>query len=271
MLLSGTNPAVLSYFTDPIDKLLPSPYSSLIKGITYGVSLSANKELYLQILRSGASHVVVLSGSNITLLLRLTERIGSHFGKTTSIVFNIGFILSFIFLVGLQPPLWRAFCSFFLESICIYTRRPSYQLWNLFLTIFFTSIIFPRWMYSVSFHLSVAATLGIIISQHIIDAYSSKPNPILQTFFESCVVSLCTLPISWYVFGSFTPISSITTILISWLILPLMIFGFLIPLSYICFPFIAHVIAIPALGASSLFVTIISLCSRIPWGHIQIK
>lgn len=247
------------------------PYASLMKGLVYGTPIQVGPTFKQEIAKSGLAHLVVLSGANVTLLTQFSERIFFSLSKKIGIVLQLIFLIFFILLVGPQAPLMRASSMFICTTVCILAGRPSYIVWNLILTVFFVAILKSEWITSVSFQLSVFATIGIIIWGNISTRFEKKLNPFVEVFFESWIVFLVTAPISMWYFKSISLMSPLSTVLVSWLIVPIMIAGFIISLSYIAFPPLATLIALPTQMGLQFIIYIIQKTSHLPFGYIVLQ
>lgn len=262
---------ILVILLSGIDAHLPEPHASLLKGIAYGVPITLDPSFKQLIVRTGLAHLIVLSGANITLLTELTGSFCTRFGKKRGIVFNFLILMLFITIVGFQAPLMRAVCMFLCASICTLTGRPSYGWWNLFLTLFVTAIVRPDWIVSLSFQLSVAATVGIFIWGSIQERVKLPKNKGVQLFLESWVILLCTTPLTWFVFKSISFVGPLATSLVSGCIVPLMMGGFALSLSHLLFPPLSDIIAIPLFAILTFLIAVMKTVSTIPFGYIQWK
>jgi len=258
----------LSLAVAGIDASFHEPYASLMKGLVYGLPIQIDPAFKQEIIRSGLAHLVVLSGANVTLLVQFSEKLFFSFSKRMGIVLQLIFLGAFVLLVGPQAPLMRAVCMFICTVVCILTGRPSLIGWNLFLTVLLVSLLQPQWITSVSFQLSVFATIGIIIWGIILARIDLKMNAFLEVFLESWVVFLVTAPVSIWYFKSVSLMSPLSTALVSWLIVPLMIAGFAISLIHIVLPSLALLVALPAQAGLQFIIWTIQTTSHLPFGYI---
>lgn len=262
---------VLSLALSGIDASFHEPYASLMKGLVYGLPIRIDPVLKQEIVRSGLAHLVVLSGANVTLLTQFSETLFFSLGKKIGIFLQLFFLSLFILMVGPQAPLIRAVCMSVCTSVCILTGRPSLMWWNLFLTIVFIALVKPEWVSSISFQLSVFATIGIIIWGSISSHFENKLNPFMEIFFESWIVFLATTPLTMWYFKSISFMSPFSTALVSWLIVPLMVAGFAISFLSLFFPPLASLIAIPSQMGLQFIIWIIRITSHIPFGYVSFK
>jgi competence protein ComEC len=254
-----------------IDASFHEPYASLMKGLVYGLPVTIDPSLKREIIKSGLAHLVVLSGANVTLLTQFSEKLFFSFSKKVGIMLQLIFLCSFVYLVGFQAPLMRAVSMYICTVVCILAGRPHYIGWNLFLTVFFVALIRPEWTTSVSFQLSVCATIGIIVWGTISTRFEKKFHPFVEVFFESWIVFLVTAPVSIWYFKSASLIGPLSTALVSWLIVPLMIAGFTISLLYYLIPPLALFIAIPTQMGLQFIISIIQMTSKIPFVYIKLQ
>ncbi|GAB4219265.1 MAG: hypothetical protein Fur009_4570 [Candidatus Microgenomates bacterium] len=256
-------------FTDVINLYLPEPHSSLLNGILFGINLKTTKDFYNQLKIVGLLHLVVLSGINITILASIITTITQKFSKQISILITILTIIIFVFFVGIQAPILRAAFMGILTLVAIYTGRKNYSFYTLFLSFIFSLILFPKWTKSISFQLSYAATLGIMLFGKF-NIKKSKNKIInfienIKTDFQtSLAAQIFTVPIIFIYFKQISLIAPIANVLISFLIPLLMILGFLtailgkinyflgLPFAWICYLILSYII------------WIINLLSKIP-------
>lgn len=254
-----------------IEQTLHEPYASLLKGLVYGIPIQIDPHLKSAIIRSGLAHLVVLSGTNVTLLASFSERIFFFLGRRAGTLLQLIFLGTFTIMVGVQPPLMRALFMFLCTTVCYITGRPSYPLWNLFLSLLGIALFWPKWMGTISLQLSVCATIGIIVSTRLKDLLPSKSPIWLEVLFESWIVSLLTTPLTFFHFRTISLISPLSTTLVSWIIIPLMLGGLFISIGYHNLPFIAFPIAACVFTGLEYLLWIIKLASSIPFGYLQFK
>jgi len=251
-------------FTSIINSYLPEPHASLLNGIILGVSLKTTKVFYNQLKIVGLLHLVVLSGTNITLLAAVISSISQFLGKQLSILLTILIIILFTIFVGPQAPIIRAAFMGILTLVAILAERKNYVLYGLFLSLIFVCLFWPQWLKTVSLWLSYGATLGIILF-----GQTSSKNELWREVKISLAAQVFTTPIIFFYFKQISLIALLSNLLIVELIAPLTILGFLtavlgkinyflglIP-SYICY------------GLLTYMVWVIETLSKIPWVFIQ--
>ncbi len=242
-------------FAQVINGYLPEPQASLLAGIIFGLPLKTSRLFYQDLKMVGLLHLVVLSGINITLLVTLISSLTSYFSKVVSLLLTILAIMIFIVFVGPQAPIIRAGFMGILTSVAILFGRRTYALYAIFLSAFLTTIFWPSWLGTISFQLSYAATLGLILFAQKIKSptFLGKIKDNLQT---SLAAQIFTVPIIFTYFKEISLISPLANLLVAATIPPLMIFGFLtaslgkinfylgLPSAYICYGLLSYVVFI---------------------------
>jgi len=246
-------------FTSVINYYLPEPHASLLNGILFGIDLKTTKEFYEQLKIAGLLHLVVLSGINITLLASIVSQITQFFSKKISILITIFIIIIFVLFVGIKAPILRAAFMGILTFVAYYTGRKNYPFYTLVLSFIFSLLFFPKWLKTISFQLSYAATLGIILFGE--KNIKKSDNKFLSIYYQikadfktSLAAQFFTTPIIFIYFKQISLIAPIANIMVSFLIPLLMILGFLtavlgkinfflgLPFAWVCYLILSYII-----------------------------
>lgn len=261
-----------SIFTSVINSYLPEPHASLLNGIIFGVNLKTDKIFFDQLKIVGLLHIVVLSGMNITLLSNIIGSMTSFFSKRISILITILTIILFIIFVGPQAPIIRAGIMGILTLVSIIYGRKSYALYSLLISIVVIAIVWPKWLSSISLHLSYGATLGMILfARNKSREKNSSPliKEIKNEFRISLAAQIFTAPLIFWHFKQVSLISPVSNILTSFIIMPLMIFGFLTAILGKIHFLLGIIPAYVCYGLLSYMVFIIDSLSKIPFALLQ--
>jgi competence protein ComEC len=263
-----------SIFTSIINSYLPEPHASLLNGILFGVNLKTTKVFYEQLKIVGLLHIVVLSGINITMLAATVSSITSFLGRLISILITILIIISFIIFVGPQAPIIRAGFMGILTLVAILYGRKSIALYSLGLSALFMVIFWPEWLTTVSFQLSYGATLGIIFFGRVEEKKSKNwlgklKTEIWKDIKLSLSAQLFTAPIIFFYFKQISLIAPISNLVISFLIPPLMIFGFLTAVLGKINLWLGAIPAYVCCGLLTYMVFIIETLSKLPFIYFK--
>jgi len=166
------------------------------------------------------------------MLAAIVTSITGYLGRFVSILITILTIVLFILFVGPQAPIVRAGFMGMLTLVSILYGRKNIALLSLFFSVVFMAIFWPKWLTTVSFQLSYAATLGIILFGRAEEKKTGnwweqlKMN-IWKDLKTSLSAQIFTTPIIFFYFKQVSLIAPLSNLLVSGLIPSLMIFGFL--------------------------------------------
>ncbi len=266
-------------FTGLINSYLPEPHASLLNGMVLGRKLFVTDTFYEQLKIIGLIHIVVLSGSNISMLSAIIMNlIVKRVGLRLSVVFTIAAISFFIWFVGAEPPVVRAGIMGVLSLSAGLFGRKTLAIYTLFVSSVMMILINTSWLTSISFQLSVAATLGIILfgnyESNDPSINSAAWGSIWRYFYEELRISVAaqvfTLPIIFWYFRSISLVAPLANILISWLVAPIMVLGLLILVIGNISWNTGFVLSWIAYGMLQLIIWIVEILARLPYAQIKI-
>lgn len=217
-------------FERNIDAVLPEPHAAFLKGLTLGERESLPPELVEQFRRTGTSHIVALSGYNITLVGRFFTTVLLGLTVPFQVTFWIATsaIILFVLLTGASASVVRAGIMGVLLLVAEKEGR-MYQMRNA-LTFAAAGMIFHNpyvLRFDAGFQLSFLATLGLVyLAPHVarlsrLDGPLFNPEsqrqrllPVRRTLVETLSAQLAVLPLLIYLFGQVSVISPVTNILV---------------------------------------------------------
>lgn len=252
-------------FSSVINNYLPEPHSSLLNGIIFGMNIKTSKIFYEQLKAVGLLHIVVASGTNITIMATFIGSLTAIFGKRISCLITILSIILFILFIGFQAPIIRAGIMSLLTLVAILFGRKNYALYSLLISLIFISLLFPKWLTSISLFLSYGATLGIIL-------FGPKPTDsgIVKELKTTLSAQLFTAPIIFLFFRQISFIAPFSNILVAPVVPVLMVFGFLTAIlgkinyllgllpAYLCY------------GLLTYIIWVVQYLSQLPFAFMQI-
>jgi len=257
-------------FTNVINGYLPEPQASLLNGIIFGVPLRSSHLFYNQLKAVGLLHIVVLSGMNITILADFIIISTSSFSKKVSLLTAIFTVVAFVIFVGPQAPIIRAAIMGLLTLTALLAERRAQPLYSLFIACFLVAVFKPAWLKTISFQLSVGATLGLILFARRPKKTKNKLADYLKSELSTSLsAQIFTAPLIFLYFHQVSLISPLANILVAWAIAPLMILGFLAAiLGKIAYP-LGIIPAYLSFGVLKYFVWVVNILSHVPGGYIH--
>jgi competence protein ComEC len=162
-----------------IDRLLPAPESALLAGILLGEEQGIPAELQRAFQASGTSHLIAISGYNMTVLAGLLMVVfGRLLGRNKGTLAAVVGIAFYTVLVGGQPSAVRAAIMGGFGLFGRLIGRPSSGLnagLNALLIAAGLMCLFdPQSLWDVGFQLSFFATLGLILYAEPMKAWSAR-------------------------------------------------------------------------------------------------
>lgn len=226
--------------SDAIARLMPEPTASLLQGILLGIRTGIPTDLYDEFNATGTSHVLVISGSNITIVATLFALVfGRIVGKRRAYWFTIAGIGLYVLLVGAEPAVVRAGIMGGLFVTALYLGRHSTAYVALLTTVVVLTVIKPLSLWDVGFQLSFGATLGLILFAPAIERFferglmrvgtAERARSMLRPLNEALALTLSamilTLPLVVYHFGRLSLVAPLANLLIVPVQMPIMVVG----------------------------------------------
>ena len=212
-----------------INRIYPQPESALLSGILLGIERDIPEDLEQAFQDTGTTHIIAISGFNITILAGLFAGLVFRFvPRIWSPFFAVLGITVYTLLVGAQPPVVRAAV---MGSMAMFGRqigRKQAGLNSLFLTAAIMNIFNPLLLWDAGFQLSFMATLGILLYldslleafQKFSEKYLAQDivkklsGPVSEYVLVTLAAQITTLPVSIYHFERFSLSSFLANILI---------------------------------------------------------
>jgi len=224
---------VLLFGTNLYKAYLPYRESSLLSGIVFGQKQDIGYEFYSQMVKSGSIHIAVASGFNLMLLGGFVMHPLFYFWRRAwSGLVAIALLFVYALLTGFEPPVVRAWLmiSLLFASLALGRKQPGW--WVLLVSVWIV-LVWDIWMiWNVSFQLSVAASIGLIVLVPMVvkwgseKGYESEVNFLEKSGFLGTLMAMAlTVPIIWYHFGRVSFIGLFSNLLILPLVPPVMVLG----------------------------------------------
>jgi competence protein ComEC len=247
----GVVVVIKNKFSAKIFALVPSPEAGLLEGLIIGGSGSLSKEIKANFSRTGMTHIVAVSGYNITIVAQYLMLLGFFLGlwRRQAFWFALVGIWIFILMTGFPASAIRAGV---MGTLLLYAMKNG-RLANAGNAILCSAAVMLFWSplllrYDVGFQLSFLATIGIVYCYPLFDKYFGeklKKYPtvfslVAEILFMSLSAQILVLPIILFNFQTLSLISPVTNILVLPILPIIMLIGFLA----VAFSFIFQPIAI---------------------------
>ena len=206
---------------DHFGRMLPAGESAFLSGLLVGERSDFSKEFKAAMQTIGTTHLVALSGYNVTIIVTYAMVFFAlFFRRRFSIMFTFLFLLGFVLMTGAEASVVRAAIMVALVVIAQENSR-IFNIRNAIMLAAFTMVLInPKILvFDIGFELSFLALIGIVYLKPVLrklfrmkeeaGVFSWRENLITTTSAQLMVV-----PILVQSFGSFSPISLLSNVLI---------------------------------------------------------
>jgi len=260
-------------FAGEVRQGIDEPSASLGVGFLLGQKSALPSHLVEALQVAGLTHIVVASGYNLMILVRLARRLFEKISRYLATVASGALIVGFIAITGMTPSMTRAGLVAALGIAMWYVGRKFHPVTLLLFAAAITVMIEPSNVWgNVGWMLSFTAFAGVMLVAPIFTAYffgKDKVPFVAQLFIETSSAQLVTLPIITAIFGQLSIIALLANLLILPLIPLAMLLTFIVGLIGFIVPAIQSVIAWPAEGLLSIIVRVVEWCASLPGAQIQ--
>jgi len=259
-----------------INRLWPEPAASFVAGILYGSKSGLPRELSDNFSRTGITHIIAVSGFNITIIatVLMSVLITSGLWRRQAYWAVVAVIVLFTIFSGLSASAVRAAVM----GIVVLTGQYLGRLSRMGTVLVFTAAAMMLGnpyvlLWDAGFQLSFLATLGlvyvspIVVGVFVVDSawFEKIKEPLISTL--SAIIA--TTPLIMYQFGRLSLVAPLVNILVLWIIPWLMLFGFLaVAVSFIFFPLGQLVAWVGGIGLKYVILTA-TFFGRQSWSAIN--
>ncbi|MDD3647257.1 MAG: ComEC/Rec2 family competence protein [Candidatus Dojkabacteria bacterium] len=217
------------YLSSSVDLHLPVIHANLLKGIVYGDTEGFDSEFKTALSRTGTTHIVAVSGFNITVLITIVNSVLLFLGRRLSTFLTIIFVCVFISIVGFSNvPVLRAGIMGIVLIIGRILGRKGTVLCMLSYTAALLIFENPLAFTQISFQLSFFSTVGLITFTNKISATIKwVPSVFREDLSSTLAALLATFPVTVCNFRTFSFISPLSNMLILPVVPVITILGFL--------------------------------------------
>ncbi|MBD3360358.1 DUF4131 domain-containing protein [Candidatus Peregrinibacteria bacterium] len=262
-------------FEDRMSKIFSEPHGSFMSGLILGSRRGIPEHLMDNFNITGLTHIIAISGYNITLVIVVIGGIFSFLSRKFKVIVCIFFIIVFTLLVGASAAVTRAAIMGIISLIALWYGRPYLVILSLFSAAFVMNLWNPKILvYDVGFQLSFLATFGIIVVSTMMDKYFKW----LPDFFgirEAVIMTLSAqifaLPVIILNFGRLSIISPVANVFVLPLIPLSMVFGFFAVLTSFIWDFIGNFIGFFGFLFLELIIFFVKVFASFSFSSVQIK
>jgi competence protein ComEC len=229
-------------FVEKINSYVSNPASSLASGMLFGKA-SFSKELNETFRVAGISHIVVLSGFNIAILISFVLAVLFFLPLVARVIASAIFVVLFVLAVGAEASVVRATIMAFVSLLAMLSGREYVARQALILSFVLIILYDPlALLNSVSFHLSFLATAGIVYLGESISELLEKIKVggfLNQIFTPTLSAIIATQGYILYTFGFL----SLYTFIVNILVVPFVPIAMLLSFFVVVFAYLSSAVA----------------------------
>jgi competence protein ComEC len=218
-------------FEEKLGEIFTEPYRGFMAGLLFGSRSGLPKYLMENFKTVGLSHVVAISGYNITLVIVCVSGFFWFLRKEWRVIISSVFVIIFVVLVGMSASAVRAAIMGIIGLFALRFGRQYYAGRGLLITVFLMSLWNPYIFFDdAGFHLSVLATLGLMYIYPVIKErlrFLPKIFGIDEVIGSSLAAQIAVAPLLILNFKQISVIGIFANLLVLPLIPITMLIGFL--------------------------------------------
>lgn len=283
--ISFAQVTIIKKSTSPIEKVrrqffvgvynaVPDPQASLGLGFLVGFKSQLPGELEDQLRMLALTHIVVASGYNLTVLVRLAKRSLAKISKFQAFIGAVGLMCVMLLLTGFSPSMTRAGVVTFLSLSTWYFGRSIHPILLLFLSAALTAWWNPLSTWSdLGWWLSFLAFTGVLVVGPLLTKrlYGDRAPPALvQVAIETLAAQIMVEPLIMLMFGQFSTLGLLANILVVSFVPLAMLATFIAGLAGMLAANVAGWFAVPAEIILGYIIEVVRLLARVPWASQEI-
>jgi competence protein ComEC len=262
--------AIKSSFITTIETRVPDPERQLLLGILIGAKRGLPDDVVEQFNQTGLSHIVAVSGFNISIIIVALAGLAKYLGRRISFWVSIFAIILYVIMTGASSSVMRAA----LMGVLLLLSFSVGRLYRIIPALAFAAVVMlianPKILiWDVGFQLSFLATLGIVLFVPLGEKLLSRwQNPawLKSTLLATLSAIVATVPLIAYQFERISLVAPLANIAVLPVVPPIMLVGFLsfIPFLGYGFGFIAKWLLTYVLVATKFFASL-------PYASVSLK
>lgn len=217
-------------FEQRLNRIFAEPYGSFVDGLILGSRKGIPEHLLLDFNTTGLTHIIAISGYNITLLIVIVGAFFDFLSRRMKVLLSVVFIFVFVILVGMSAAVVRAGVMGVIGLLALWFGRTS----AIGMTMVMAAFVMNLWnplilLYDVGFQLSFLATLGLVYVSPLIEKgmkFLPEFGGVREAGTATLSAQVFALPVILVNFGRLSLISPVANVFVLPLIPLAMFFGF---------------------------------------------
>lgn len=205
-------------FFASVYSVLPEPQASLGLGFLVGLRSALPDDFDKQLQIAGLTHIVVASGFNLTILVRLSRRLLAKYSRYQALVGSMLLVSMFLAVTGASASMVRASVVTVLSLLAWQYGRRFQPVMIVLLGAVLTAGFNPLFIwFDIGWWLSFLAFAGVLILAPLLTArYFGKKSPplLLQVAVETLSAQVMAVPLILFTFGNLSLVALLANIVV---------------------------------------------------------
>lgn len=261
-------------FATGVHRAIGDPAASLGLGFVIGQNATLSQKLDNDLKKVGLTHIVVASGYNLTILVRISCRLLAKTSKYLATAVSFVLMFGFLLVTGFSPSMTRAGLVTGLVLWAWYYGRNIHPLVLILFAAALTALADPVYIWAdVGWYLSFLSFAGVLLLAPLIQRwlFARKEISLLpQVIIETLSAQIATLPIGLFIFGKLSILALPANILVVPFIPLAMLFTLMAGLVGMTLHSIAAWVGLPATYVINYMLLIINWLASISWAQIEL-
>jgi competence protein ComEC len=262
-------------FVEVLSASLPEPHSALALGLILGLKRALPQDFQAALVLAGVSHIVVISGYNISVITRNLLKTRAWWGKRVAFWLSLATVLAFVILTGADASVVRAAVMGMLVVLALNLGRLYQSLNALIFVAAIMVLANPKILsHDIGFQLSFLATLGLIYLSPMFEKWFARVPDVLgfRTNLSSTLAAqIFTLPILIYYFDRISIVAPVVNVLILWTIPYTMLLAFVAGLAGIVYLPLGHLVASLPWVFLEFQIRVIQFFAHLPFAALSLQ
>ena len=254
---------------------VPEPMGSFGLGLLIGQRTTLPEVINDQLSIVGLTHIVAVSGYNLTIIVRFAHSLFKRSSKLITTVSTISLIILFLLLTGFSASIVRAAIVSMLSILAWYYGRTFKPVMVLMLSAVITAGYYPVYLWSdIGWYLSFLAFFGVLVIGPVFHSRFLRNRPpkiLLQLVIETLAAQLMTLPLIMFIFGRLSVIALVANVLVVPLVSLAMLLSFIAGLAGIFIPGLANWLSWPAHWLLRYMLDVAAVLAEVPFASVASK
>jgi len=257
-------------FVSGITTALPEPSATFGLGLLMGYRTSLPEATQEALNITGLTHIIAVSGYNLTIIVRAVRRALKRRSKYQQTVVSLLLIGIFLLITDFSASIVRASLVSGLSLAAWYYGRQFKPVLLISLVAAITAFWYPVYLWAdIGWYLSFLAFFGIMLVAPLFMGYvrgklSREPSQLMYILAETASAQILTAPLILYIFNRVSLIGILSNLIIGPLVPVVMVLVLIAGIAGMAAPLLAGFLAWPARLALRFILSLVYYFSHVP-------